>query len=122
MSQIAPFIQQFIEEIEAKIDEKEWGPTAEKLKVFAKKEPNVPISIATEISDKAKEALAAFRTTANLDTDKKIRTQSKEVAEKLEGKKEYIKVKFSDTDEFKEDCNKLNKAPEEICNYCFSWV
>ena len=115
-------IEQFINEIEAKIEEKEWGPTAEKLKVFAKKEPNDPISAVSEISDKAKEAIAAFRTTENLDTDRKIRTQFKEVAEKLEGNKEYIKVKFSDTDEFKETCNKLNKAPEEICNYCFSWV
>ena len=102
--------------------EKEWGPTAEKLKVFAKKEPTVPVSAVAEISERAREAIAAFRTTANLDTDRKIRTQFKEVAEKLEGKKEYAKVKFSDTDEFKEAWNKMNKAPEEICNYCFSWV
>ena len=91
------------------------GPTAEKLKVFTKKEPNVPISAVSEISERA-------RTRAYLDTDRKIRTQFTEVAEKLERKKEYIKVKFSDTDEFKEACNKLNKDPEEICNYCFSWV
>ena len=65
-------IKKFIDEIEAKIEEKEWGPTAEKLKVFAKKEPNVPISAVS------KEAIAAFRTAANLDIDRKIRTQFKE--------------------------------------------
>ena len=30
-------IEKFIDEIEAKIKEKQWGPIAEKLKVFAKK-------------------------------------------------------------------------------------
>ena len=107
-------IEKFIDEIE----EKEWGPTAEKLKIFAKKEPTIPVSAVAEISERAREAIAAFRTTANLDTDRKIRTQFKEVAEKLEGKKEYAKVKFSNTDEFKEACNQMNKAPEEICKYC----
>ena len=38
------YIEQFIDKIEAKIEEKEWGPTAEKLKVLAKKEPNIPVS------------------------------------------------------------------------------
>ena len=104
-------IEKFIDEIEAKIEEKEWGPTAEKLKVFAKKEPTVPVSAVAEIPEKAREAITAFRTPANLDTDSKLRTQFKDVAEKLEGKKEYAKVKFFDTDKFKEACSKMNKAP-----------
>ena len=84
-------IEKFIEEIEAKIEEKEWGPTADKLKVFTKKEPTVPVSAVAEILEKAKEAIAAFRTTANLDTDRKIRTQFKEVAEKLKDKRRVCK-------------------------------
>ena len=38
-------IEKFIDEIEAKIEEKEWGPTAEKLKVFGKKEATVPSAL-----------------------------------------------------------------------------
>jgi len=57
-----------------------------------------------------------------LEADRKIRTHFKEVAEKLEGKKDYIKTKFASTDEFKEACNHVNKTPDEILNFCCSWV
>ena len=36
-------------------------PTAEKLNVFAKKEPNVPISAVSEISERAREAILTHR-------------------------------------------------------------